>query len=371
MNREENKQPLRILHVVTRMDAAGIETFIMNIYRQIDRNKIQFDFLTHRKQEGFYDSEIKKMGGRIFRVPSINPFHHKNYIKELDKFFLNHQEYKIVHSHINTFSMYVLRSAKKNEVPVRIAHSHISSVPLDYKFVFREYCRKRITEFPTDFFACSEDAGKWLYSRQKFEVINNGIDVNNFQFNANIRNKKRNELGVEGFYVLGNIGRFTSQKNQLFLLDILKEVRKKEPKSKLLLVGKGRLKEKIQKKSKKLGLENNVIILEDRKDINELLMAMDVFIFPSLYEGLGIVAVEAQAAGLPTLIAEKLPKELRTSSLVREISLEDSASYWGECALKMKNIDRENLELELLKNNFEITRITNALQEFYLEKNSN
>lgn len=366
MQKNETNLPVRILHVVTRMDAAGIETFLMNIYRNIDRKKIQFDFLTHRSDEGFYDEEIKKLGGKIYHVPSINPFHHQKYIEALDSFFTEHKEYKIVHSHINTFSMYVLRSAKKNGVPVRIAHSHISSVPVDYKFFFREYCRSRINEFPTEFFACSDAAGKWLFKNKEFKVINNGIDVSSFTFNKEVRKSKRKELGLEECYVVGNIGRFTSQKNQLFLLDILKQLVMKKEDVVLLLIGTGKLKDEIKKKAKMLDIQSHVIILENRKDVNELLMAMDVFVFPSRYEGLGIVAIESQSSGLPTVISKNLPKELQVSDYIIEEDLSASPDKWSETILSFKNHNREDIDLTKLKKNFEIKKIATNLQEYYL-----
>lgn len=364
-----NSKPLRILHVVTKMDAAGIETFIMNIYRKIDREKVQFDFLTHRVEEGFYDEEIKKLGGIIYTVPNINPFHHSHYIKALDSFFCEH-EYKIVHSHINTFSMYVLRSAKEQGVPIRIAHSHIASVPLDYKFVFREYCRKRINNYPTHRFACSNQAGKWLFQNQEFEVINNGIDIRNFYYQEYARYLKRKELGITDEFLIGNIGRFTDQKNQLFLLDIFNELSKKDNKYKLLLIGKGKLKEKLIKKILKYGLEKQVIVLQDRDDVSELLNAMDLFLFPSKYEGLGIVAVEAATNGLPVVMSANLPEELNVTENIHRISLKKDISHWANVIEEIKEteIDRRDFNKESLERNYDSQKITNQLQEFYLSQ---
>ena len=180
-------ESIRVLHVVTKMDAAGIETLLMNFYRNIDREKVQFDFLTHRNEKGFYDDEIFDLGGRIYQVPQINPFKHQKYLSALDAFFSEHKEYKIVHSHINAYSMYPLRAAMKAGVPVRIAHSHIANVPFDLKTPFRIYTKSMLKRYSTYNFACSEMAGKWLYGpdavmKDNFKVINNSINCTIFSF---------------------------------------------------------------------------------------------------------------------------------------------------------------------------------------------
>lgn len=185
-------EPIRVLHVVTRMDAAGLETLIMNWYRNINRERIQFDFLVHRQDEGFYDKEILELGGKIFFVPPINPFHHKKYLNSLDSFFAEHKEYRIVHSHLNTYSMWPLRSAKEAGVPIRIAHSHTSNVPLNHKTLFNLYTKAKLTNYTTNHFACSTSAGKWLFGGKKeFNVMNNAIDSKKYIFNKEIRIKMR------------------------------------------------------------------------------------------------------------------------------------------------------------------------------------
>lgn len=365
-------KPIRILNVVTRMDAAGIETLLMNLYRNIDREKIQFDFLTHREEAGFYDEEILKLGGRIYSVPSINPFHHKRYIKSLEKFFEDHDEYKIVHSHINTYSMYPLRAAKNAGVPIRIAHSHIASVPFDKKTPFRIYTKAKLKEYSTHNFACSQIAGKWLYGlkaikKDNFKVINNSINATLYKYNKKTREIIRNELGIEGKFVVGHIGRFTEQKNHIFLINIFKLVYDKNKNARLLLVGEGEDEVLIRNKVIELGLEKCVIFTGIRNDVEDLLQAMDVFVFPSLYEGLGMVVIEAQAAGLKCIVSNNIPKEAFITDLIYDISLKESRTIWAEKILEYSyGYERRDTFKNIYDAGYDIHKTVTLLEEFYL-----
>lgn len=361
-------KPLRVLHIVTKMNANGLETLIMNIYRNIDRNKVQFDFLVHREDEGFYDNEILKLGGKIFSVPSINPFHHKKYIRALDAFFKEYKEYKIVHSHLNTYSMWPLRAAKKAGIPIRISHSHISNVPLDYKSLFRFYTKSKLLNFTTHNFACSSLAGEWLFGKnEEFKVINNSIDSEKYTFDEKSRIRMRKELNVEGNFVIGHIGRFNKQKNHSFILKVFQRVLIEKPNSILVLVGEGDLKPTIMKKSQELGIYNNIIFTGVRKDIPQLLHAMDLFLFPSIYEGLGIVAVEAQAAGLPTIVSEEIPKEAFLTNLIQKVDLNTSVDTWADKILEFSyGYDRKDTSQEIMANDYDIKSTADWLEKFYL-----
>ncbi|MGG3940328.1 glycosyltransferase family 1 protein [Peribacillus psychrosaccharolyticus] len=368
-------ETIRVLNVVTKMDAAGIETLLMNFYRNIDRTKIQFDFLTHRSEKGFYDDEILGLGGKIFHIPPINPLKHKEYLSALDEFFNNHKEYKIVHSHINTYSMYPLRAAMKVGVPVRIAHSHISNVPLDLKTPFRIYTKKNLKKYSTNNFACSEMAGKWLFGseavgRENFKKIINSIDASKYIYDEETRSRIRSQMGLEGKFVIGHIGRFNKQKNHKFLIDVFKEIYKINPNSILMLVGEGELQSSSIKDVEDLGLKENVIFTGVRSDIHELLQAMDVFVFPSLYEGLGIVAVEAQAAGLHCVVSDTIPKEAFITNLIKSISLKSSVMSWAGEILKYNNhYKRSNTYNQIFSNDYDIKKTVLLLEDFYF-KNS-
>ncbi|MEF2246818.1 glycosyltransferase family 1 protein [Paenibacillus sp. IITD108] len=357
---------IRVLNVVTKMDAAGIETLLMNIYRNIDRKKVQFDFLTHRHDKGFYDDEILELGGKIYNVPAINPLKHGYYLNSLDNFFKNHRDYKIVHSHINTFSMYPLRAAMNAGIPVRIAHSHIANVPYDLKTPFRIYTKSKLTKYSTHNFACSEIAGRWLFGRNKdFKVFNNSIDTFKFIFNDKKSKEIKQKLGISGKFVVGHVGRFDSQKNHMFLLEIFKEVHRKNNNAILLLVGDGILRNKIEDKVRELNLTENVILTGVRSDLPDIYQAMDVFLFPSLYEGLGIVLIEAQAAGLPCVVANTIPKEAFITDLLSELSLDSNPEEWANEVLRQTNKVRINTYTRIKESGFDLGDEVRRLEEFY------
>lgn len=361
---------IRVLHVVTKMDAAGIESLLMNFYRNIDRTRIQFDFLTHRNEKGFYDDEILSLGGRIYSVPPINPFRHQAYLRALKTFFGEHKEYAIVHSHINTYSMYPLRAAMEADVPVRIAHSHIANVPLDLKTLFRIYTKSRLMTYSTHNFACSEEAGKWLYgadviTKDNFNVVNNSINASIFTTHEKVEKRVKSKMSLSGKFVIGHIGRFNKQKNHKFLIDVFKAVHDKAPNAVLLLIGDGKLRQEIDKRATDLGLKDNIIFTGVRSDVSELLQAMDVFVFPSLYEGLGIVAVEAQAAGLRCVVADTVPDEAFITDLIEKIPLSKGPEAWAQVILRyVKHKKRDTLK-EITAAGFDMAEQTKVLGEFY------
>ncbi len=361
---------IRVLNVVTKMNAGGIETLLMNFYRKFDRTKIQFDFLTHRSEKGFYDDEIVELGGKLYNVPPINPFKHNKYLNALDDFFNEHKTYKIVHSHINTYSMYPLRAAMKAGVPVRIAHSHIANVPLDLKTPFRVYTKLKLKEYSTHNFACSEMAGKWLFgpkaiSKDNFKVINNSIDASKYVYEETIEKRIRNKMEIGGKFVIGHIGRFNKQKNHVFLIDVFKEIHKRNPNSVLMLIGEGELYDAIRKKVENLNLTESVIFTGVRSDVHELLQAIDVFVFPSIYEGLGIVVVEAQAAGVRCIVSENIPDEAFITDLIEKVSLKKGPEKWAEIILQYRNVKKRNTLKEIKAARFDILEQAKQLEDFY------
>ena len=300
---------IRILQVVNIMDRAGIENMLMNYYRVIDRSKVQFDFLTHRPVEGAYDKEIFELGGQVYHAPRLYPQNYPAYFRFMKQFFLKHSEYNIVHSHIESMSYLPLLCAKKAGVPIRIVHSHNISIDLNYKYPLKQLFKQLIPLVATDYAACSRSAGEYLFPRRKFTVIPNAINIEKFVFNEETRKSMRRKLGIEGKYVIGHVGRFTRQKNHEFLIDTFSQVIKKRDDAFLLLIGAGEYKEKFEWQIKKYSLDNKVLILSNRDDIENLYQVMDIFVLPSLYEGLGMAAVEAQVSGLKCLISDKVPEE--------------------------------------------------------------
>ncbi|MBE6922635.1 MAG: glycosyltransferase family 1 protein [Ruminococcaceae bacterium] len=348
------------------MSLGGLETLIMNVFRNIDREKVQFDFLVHRKNRAEYDDEIEKLGGRIYRLPRLNPFN-PGYYRALDAFFREHPEYRIVHCHQDCLSAIPLAAAQKAGVPVRIAHSHTTSQDKNLKYLIKRYYMTKIPETATHFFACSRAAGEWMFPDQTVRVVNNGIDTAQFSFDPEVRNAVRRELGLQNELVLGHVGNFAPTKNHSFLLDIFKSAHELQPDTVLLLVGNGSLDEQIRAKAKALGFGDAVRFLGLRTDVNRLYQAMDVFVMPSLYEGFGIAAIEAQAAGLRCMLADTIPPECKVTDGAIFCKLQEGADAWAEEILRDKGHNRAG-DAELVKSaGYDIQGTASWLQEFYLE----
>ena len=351
------------------MDQGGTENFIMNIYRNIDKGKIQFDFLVNRK--GFFDDEIESLGGRIYIIPALQRVGQIKYIKNLDKFLEEHKyEYNIIHSHINQVSGLILERANKVGIPIRIAHSHNNKYGKNILIqLYKNYLRTKIKDNANYKFACSEQAGEFLYGKQaRFEVINNSIDTSKFIFSKEKRQKVREQLKINNeCFVIGNVGRLSYQKNQIFLIKIFNEFIKLNKNSKLILIGKGSLKKDILKYINKCKLEKNIIMLEDRTDVNELMQAMDYFVLPSRFEGLGIVLIEAQAAGLKCIASKDvIPKEAKVTDLLEFYSLGNKASDWAKKIYANKNYTRVNTMQQIKEKGFDIKETAKYLEKKYI-----
>lgn len=355
---------LRVLQVVTHMNRGGLETMLMNYYRNIDRTQIQFDFLTHREYDGDYGKEIISLGGEIYHLPVLNPFSRK-YKKSLADFFDSHPEYRVIHVHQDCMSSVILKNAKKRNIEVRIAHSHSTSQDKNLKYLIKMYYRRQIPYAATHLFACSYAAGKWMYGDHQFTVLNNAIDTEKFQYDAKKRKIARERLKVQKQELLvGHVGRFCYPKNHSFLIDIFNAIQKKIP-SKLILVGDGELKNDIEQKVKMYGLEDKVLFTGVISDVSEIMQAMDVFVFPSNYEGLPVTLIEAQASGLPCLISDRVSLECRITDLVEQVALTKSPEEWAKQAVKAAKLERKNTASEVRNAGFDIKVSAKYLQEFY------
>ena len=361
-------ETIRILHVVTYMGRGGLETMIMNYYRHIDRNAVQFDFLVHREQRADYDDEIELLGGRIFRLPRLVPWS-RHYRKELDAFFVAHPEYRIVHVHQDCLSSVILKAALSHGVPVRIAHSHNSNQDKNLKYLIKLYYRRLIPRYATDLYACGKQAGEWMFMGAPFRIVNNAIDAAGYAFHAEKALLLRKQLGIaESAFVIGHVGRFSATKNHTFLLDVFYELLQKRKDSVLLLVGDGSLRADMEEKAAQLGICDRVIFTGIRRDVSDLMQVMDVFAFPSVYEGLPVTLVEAQAAGLPCVISANIPSDCRLTSLVAQISLEESPAYWADRILSCAGNQRGNTYAQIAAAGFDITENAQWLQNAYLTK---
>jgi len=350
------------------MNRGGLETMLMNYYRQLDRSGVQFDFMVHRAEPGHYDAEIEALGGRIHRMPPIKPGGYRTYFRALDRFFAAHPEYRVVHSHINENSSFVLRAAKRAGVPCRIAHSHLSGLGLDLKLPFRLYARMAMRGNPNRHFACSRQAGRWLFggktARDGVVVLNNAVNVRDFAFDADARREVREELGAGGRLVIGHIGRFNGQKNHSFLLEVFAAVRQRRPDALLVLAGDGSLRTAVEAKAARLGLADAVAFLGVRSDVARLMQGFDLFLFPSLFEGLPVVLVEAQAAGLRCFVSDTVTREADVTGRVDFISLRASAGRWAERILSAP-ADRADTSEALRRHGYDAAAMSAWLADYY------
>lgn len=366
------KDKIVIAQIMGKMVGGGVEAVVMNYYKNIDRNKIQFDFICDEDSPNIPYKEIEKLGGRVILVPPYQKI--KIYINELVK-VLKDGNYKIVHSHINALSVFPLYAAKKAGVPIRIAHSHSTTNKAEWKKnLMKQALRPFSKMYATDYFCCSKLAGEWLFGKNTFEkgkitLINNAIDVDKFLFDKQDRKNKRKELNInDDTLVIGHIGRFVKQKNHDFLIDIFEEIYKKNNNVLLVLAGDGPDKSKIEEKVKAKGLNDNVKFLGLINDADKLYQAMDVFLLPSLYEGLPVVGVEAQASGLLCILSSAMTKETKVLETTQFISLEESAEKWAEIILdSCQNFERKNTKTEIGKNGFDITKEGKKLENKYIE----
>lgn len=368
---------IRILHVVHGMDCGGTENIIMNIYRSIDRTKVQFDFLVHTDKKCFFDDEIKSLGGNIYHVCYYNMLNLLTYRKQLHDFFNSHKEFSAVHGHLGSCACIYLRVARKYNLPT-IAHSHaINDKQKTLKnllYRIHAYFSRGAADF---YMGCSHEAGIDRYGRRiadssKFKVVKNGIKAYDYVANADRRRNMRRELGVTDRFVIGNVGRLCYVKNHSFMIDVLKELKKTHSDCCLLLVGDGELRTAISRKAADLGLTDSVIFAGIRKDVPDVLQAMDFFIFPSFNEGLGIGLIEAQAAGLPSIAnAEGVLPSTKITPLVEFIPISAGPQEWAKHinGFREKDFERQDMSDAIRNAGYDIKEVALWMQNFYCNLN--
>lgn len=366
------KQPIVVAQIMGKWVGGGVEAVIMNYYRNIDRTKIQFDFICDSDSTDIPYKEIESFGGRVILCPPYQKVF--KYQKELQK-VLKEGKYQIVHSHINTLSVFPLRAAKKVGIPIRIAHSHSTSNKKEWKKNLLKNLLKPFSKvYANKYMCCSELAGRWLFGDKEYDngtvyLLNNAIDLNKFKYDEKLRNRKRKEFGIkQSTFVVGHIGRFVEQKNHRFLIDIFSEIHKQNPDSILLLAGQGPLMNEIKEKVHTLGLDNCILFLGQRRDANELYQAFDLFLLPSLYEGLPVVGVEAQASGNLCYLSDDMTKETKVLDSTVFMSLNKSAKEWADAILKdAKKYKKHDTKEEVSKYGFNIEKEAKKLEKKYLE----
>ncbi len=366
----EKKKPIRVAQVIGKLNAAGVESVMNNYYRNIDHSKIQFDYIIDEDSSCKPPQELKDMGARYFVVPPYQklPAH----LKALRKLY-KENNYKIVHSGMNTLAVFSLFAAWTAGVPVRINHNHSTANKGEGKRIILKYALKPFAKlFATDYFACSEFAGRWLFGNKTFDegkvrVFNNAIELDRFAFDPVKRQEVRSRYDLtDKNFVVGHVGRFMPQKNHDFLIDIFAELLKKKPDAVLMLVGDGELRNEMREKADRLNISDKVIFVDPTTKVEEYYQAMDVFCFPSIFEGLGLVAVEAQASGLPAVVSDEVPEEADITDVIRHMSLRSSARKWAEALLKYKGVQRDR-ELALESSKFNIKNESKKMEQFYLK----
>lgn len=370
----ENKK-IKVAQIMGKWVGGGVEAVIMNYYCNIDNSKIEFDFIFDSDSIYIPRKEIEAIGGNVIVVPPYQCV--LKYQKELKRIFKNNK-YDIVHSNINTLSVIPLRVAKKCNIPIRIAHSHSTTIKIEVaKNILKQVLRPFSKVYANEFFACSEVAGRWQFGDKTFEkgrvtLINNAIDIERFKYNEIERKNIRESLGLsDETLVIGSVGRFVKTKNQSFLLDVLEELIKQNNNSKLLLMGQGPLEGEIKEKIKQKGLQNNVIIVGQRNDIERYYQAMDVFTLPSLYEGLGMVLIEAQTSGLPCIASTNVPKITKVTDNFEFLPIDNNYSninLWVSAILNASksSVRRSNKEL-ISSHGYDIKKEAINLQNKYIE----
>lgn len=367
---------IRVLHMLHSMNRGGAETMLMNYYRNLDRTKVQFDFLLTYQGTSDYEEEILSLGGRVFHLTPLTLKTMKTYCKDIEVFLKTHPEYQIVHSHTSSKSAIPLQIAKKCGVPVRISHSHnmFLSKGFSAKEILRKLLRKPLRKVSTHNFACSKEAAIWLYGEDfwkngRVRIMKNAIDLERFSFQIEKRQALRKEYDLENAFVVGHVGRFDTQKNHSFLLKIFSEIKKQKENAVLLLVGDGTLRAQTEEQAKQMGISDSIRFMGVRNDVPDLMHIMDVFLFPSLFEGLGIALIEAQTCGLPCFTSKDVvAKESRISNLLSFLSLEDSPKHWADCVLQTDfSKERVSHVTEAAKHGYDIKKSSQEMQNFYLK----
>lgn len=375
-NNISTNEPIRVLHILGSAQCGGTESVVFNNYRAIDRNKIQFDIVIDDDSPCDIPKDIIDLGSHIYRISSYaKPVQYMAAIRNICKA----EKYRIVHSHMNAMSVFPLFAAWLAKVPIRIAHSHSAAGGgKDFKRdLMKAILRPFSSVFATHYFACSEHAGRWLFGannvdRKKVYILKNAIDTRQFTYNPLIRKELRQSLGLSGKFVVGHVGRFSPQKNHFFLLKVFHEICRRNNNSVLILVGGigsagGHIEKDLKEKICELELQSHVLFLGVREDVNLLYQAMDVFVLPSLYEGLGMACIEAQCSNLPCVLSNQVPKEVQINKNVLFLSLNEGPDRWAEVILKMnKDNGRKDYSEKVSDAGYDIYLAANNLEKKYL-----
>lgn len=370
------KKPIRVLHVLGGVGLGGAESRIMDLYRQMDREEIQFDFLVHQsdvsvRKPQFYDEEIQAMGGHIYVLPKFRVYNYFAYRKAVKAFFSAHREFQVVQGHMTSTAGIYLPIAKRAGVPVVVAHARNAGVVKGLKGLATRFFRRGLAKKADYCFACSHLAGQDVFGEAavkagRVKVIYNAIDVGRFTYDGNVRQEVRAQLGIGGELVLGHVGRFEYQKNHPYLLEVFAAVCRERPDACLLLLGEGEDRPAMEEKCRRLGIAQRVHFLGNRRDAWRFYQAMDLFLLPSFFEGLPGVLVEAQAAGLRCVVSDTVTREAKATDLVTYLSIEETPERWAEEILKQAGYVRGDTAQELRQAGFDVRAQAEGYRRFYL-----
>mgnify|MGYP002767093224 FL=1 len=368
-------EPIRVLHNIASLHFGGAQAFLMNVYNNIDREKVQFDFVVTPEEKKDLYEQVEQMGGRIFVCPKYTGKNHFAYCRWWNDFFAEHPEYHVIHGHVRSTASIYLKIAKKYGV-VTIAHSHSTSNGSGISAIVKNIMKLPIRHTADYLFACSDKAGKWLYGEKatkqpNYRMIPNGVDLKRFAFHEEKRRQMRNQLKItEDTFVVGHIGRITVPKNHQFLVELFAAYHKENPKSRLLLVGDGELFEAVQQQCTQLGIREAVIMVGSKTNTEDYYQAMDIFVFPSLWEGLPVSVVEAQANGLICLLSDVITRDVDLTDQVKYLSLNEKSRWINEiaraCPKPRTAASPENMRK---LQPFDASVVAKQLQDFYLEQN--
>ncbi len=371
------EKPIRVLHVLGTTSLGGAESRIMDLYRHIDRDKIQFDFLIHTQKEGFFDKEIRQLGGNIYYLPSFRVYNYFSYKKACKEFFAKHKELQVVQGHMTSTASIYLPIAKKAGIPVTVAHARSAGVDKGLKGFLTKLLRRNLYKRCDYMFSCSDLASRAVFGDKQYEAnqvvfVPNAVDIKAFLPDEQMRTKIRKEYGLEDSLVIGHVGRFHYAKNHEFILEIFAEFSKKNEQAKLFLLGDGPLKQEMEAKAGELGIAPKVIFAGNQNPIAPFYQAMDAFLFPSRFEGMPGTVVEAQAASVPCLIADTITSQVKVTDLVTFQSLEQKAEVWAsqlEQLITANKLQKQK-EVDLSKTNYDVNHQVKQYEQFYVTGNA-
>lgn len=378
---------IRVLHVLGGTSLGGAESRIMDLYRQMDREEIQFDFLVHssavrtfcedvpEREAQYYDEEIKRLGGHIYVLPKFKVYNYLTYKKAIQEFFKSHHEFRVVQGHMTSTAGIYLPIAKRYGIPITAAHARSAGVDRGLKGIATRILRKNLYKKTDYCFACSALAGVSVFGKKqtdegKVKIIYNAIDAKKYAYQPEKRKLMREKLEVEGKLVLGHVGRFAAPKNHPYLIEIFASLCSMREDAVLVLLGDGPDRSAIEEKCKELGVREKVLFMGNCKQPEDYYQAFDIFLLPSLYEGLPGVLVEAQAAGLRCLVSDNVTREAQATDLVTYLDIGKPASTWADAILAQADYDRCVTYQEIAQAGLDVKKQAEAYRDFYLNGDS-